>query len=124
MYAEALGVDPEFTSTTRRVVGLLTSCGLLSKGYRMYVDNYYNSPELADELDSFDTYICRTLRLSRKQVPESLKLKTKLDPGEVIFRKRDNILIVKYHDKQDVTMLSTFHKATMTVMQRPQDILN
>ena len=49
-YAEALGVGDEATTTTRTVLGLLTRCGLLDKGHHVYMDNFYISPDLFEEL--------------------------------------------------------------------------
>ena len=36
--AELVDVDPESNTTTKLVVGLLASCGLLEKGYHIYTD--------------------------------------------------------------------------------------
>jgi hypothetical protein len=46
--ATALDLDVDSTKT---VVGLLAYCGLLSKGHKIYMDNYYTSPELFTALD-------------------------------------------------------------------------
>ena len=49
-YCDALEINPEPTTTTKFVIGLLSKCNLLDKGHRVYLDNYNNSPELAHEL--------------------------------------------------------------------------
>lgn len=36
----------------------------------------------------------------------------KMQPGESVFRRKGNVLVTKYHEKSDVHMISTFHKAT------------
>ena len=48
-------VDPESNTTTKLVVGILASCGPLEQGYHIYMDNYYTSSELYEELHLYDT---------------------------------------------------------------------
>ncbi|XP_033741842.1 piggyBac transposable element-derived protein 4-like [Pecten maximus] len=117
-YVEALDLDPEELSTTTKVVvGLLSSCGLLQKGHKVYMDNYNNSPELFEELELLQTYAAGTVRINRKGMPRVFGVVKNLKPGEVIFRRRGNLLAVKYHDKRDVHVISTFHRATMYVQE-------
>ena len=77
------------------------------------MDNYYNSPELFDQLYLLDTYACGTARVSHKEMPEAFKKSVskeiKLTRGSGIFRTRDHLLALKYHDKRDIHMLSTIH---------------
>jgi hypothetical protein len=107
-----------YTVTSKVVLGLLTSCGLLSKGYHVYMDNYYTSPELFDELVLYDTYACGTLRINRKNVPKAFGRVKKMKPGDVIYRRNENLLAIKFHDKRDVHMLTTIHQATMSVTNK------
>ncbi len=72
-YAEEVLDDAEnATQTTKVVIGMLAYCGLLEKGHRIYMDNYYSSPELYDALELLGTYACGTLRSNRKEVPKAL----------------------------------------------------
>lgn len=96
-------------------MGLLARSGLLDKGHKVYLDNYYNSPELAEELDAHDTYLCGTVRVNRKGIPKAFP-QVKLRPGESVFRQKGNLLVTKFHEKRDVHMISTFHEATYTVL--------
>ena len=84
----------------------------------MYMDNYYTSPELLNELDMLNTYACGTLRRNRKGVPEAIKNKTKMKLNEAIFRRKGNLVVVKFHDKRDVVMLLTIHEAEMCVLNK------
>ena len=118
--AEFVGVSPEANTTTKLVVGLLASCGLLNKGYHIYLDNYYTSPELYDELRTHDTYAYGTVRRNRKDVPNAFS-QVRLPQGEVIFRRRDGLLAVKYRDKRDVHMLSTIHVADAVKIRKRDD---
>jgi hypothetical protein len=108
-FADLVGVNPEATVTTKLVVGLLARCGLLDEGRHVYMDNYYTSPELFTELDVRNTYACGTVRKNRRDVPKAFP-EVKLKQGEVIFRRKDNILALKWHDKRDIHMLSTIHR--------------
>jgi hypothetical protein len=104
-YAYLVGADPGQSTTTKLVVGLLAKCGLLGKGYKVYMDNYYNSVELAEELNAQDTYLCGTLRVNRKETPLAVKSKIKLQQGDGVFRCRNNVLVIKYHDKRAMRQL-------------------
>ncbi|XP_069105709.1 piggyBac transposable element-derived protein 4-like [Argopecten irradians] len=119
VYCEELGLDEELSETTKTVIGLLARCGCLDKGHRVYLDNYYNSPELFDELEHMNTYACGTLRTNRKGVPVAIKRKNrKLLQGQCIFRQKDNLLVIKFHDKRDVHMLSNFHEPQVAVLNK------
>ena len=117
VYSQLVGTSEDATQTTKIVVGLMARFGLLGKGHNLFCDNYYMSPELADELDTHLTYICGTVRINRKEMPRvfsGLKLKA----GDAIFRRRGNLLAIKYKDKRDVHMLTTMHEATWTLTNK------
>ena len=118
VFAESVGVDDDATKTTKIVVGLLARCGLLGKGHRVYLDNYYTSPELADELDANDTYMCGTVKKNRRNMPKVFS-QIKLKSGDSIFRRKGNTLVIKHNDKRDVHMISTFHEASYSVTNKP-----
>jgi hypothetical protein len=106
---------------------------LQNKGYRVYTDNYYTSPELFSELleNGFDA--CGTVRANRKGISPFFQEK-KLSIGimqaciyyvyemigetysEII--KNNKITCLKWKDKRDVHMLSTFHSAEMVQVNR------
>jgi hypothetical protein len=81
------------------------------------MDNYYTSPELFSELDLLNTYACGTVRTNRKGVPKAFSA-VKMKQGDVIFRRKGNLLAVKFHDKRDIHMLTTFHEAKLLVTDR------
>lgn len=117
-YAELAGCYTENMLTTKTVTGLMAKCGVLNKGHHVNLDNYYNSPELADELCSNDTYMCGTLRTNRREVPKVFQQVKGLKQGDCIFRRNENTLILKYHDKRDINMISTFHPAKMVITDK------
>lgn len=116
------------TLTTNLVLRLLHEAKLLDKGHHVYMDNYYNSPELAEELANRGTYMCGTVRKNRKELPlavSSAKFKkptkktlaaiTPDNPKveQVCWRRKDKMLAIKWMDKRPVYVLSTIHKALM-----------
>ena len=80
----------------------------LGKGHTLYVDNYYSSPALFNFLHANITNACGTVRQRRKGMPIMDK---KLKKGEIDFRTSSNMLALKWRDKRDVFMLSTFHNS-------------
>ena len=67
-------LDDSCTKMTKTVLGLLEQTKLLDKGHHIYMDNYYSSPELFDELYYRQTYACGTARQMRKGMPKTLGL--------------------------------------------------
>ena len=78
-------LDPDCTITTKLVLGLLEKTKLLDKGYHVYMDNYYSSPELLEELFFRSTFSAGTCHGNRKCLPKAVT-NCKLKPGEVCFR--------------------------------------
>ena len=105
------------SQTSKIVLGMMAKNGFLGKGHHIYMDNYYTSPELFDVLDSYDTYACSTVRISRKEVPRIFSM-VRLRQGDVIFRRRNNLLALKYYDKRAIHMLSTIHEAKFMMTDR------
>ena len=105
-------LDPTCTKTTKTVLGLLKQVDLLGKGYHVYMDNYYTSPELFNELYLKDTYACGTVRKNRKGLPKGVG-DAKLKKGEGVFRRNGPLLALKWCDKRAVYLCSTIHEANM-----------
>ena len=95
---EADVLDPECTTTTKLVFGMLQKLDLLDKGYHLFMDNYYSSYEAAMELFYRQTLMCGTLRLNRKNVPKAVKL-AKLKRDDILFRRNGPCLVLKWCDK-------------------------
>ena len=74
----------------------------------LWIDNFFNSPELARKLRIEHSTDCvGTLKLHRKNVPKEVKDK-KLEKGEIIARHLGPVTVLKWHDKRNVTMVSTY----------------
>ena len=92
------------------------------KGYRLFMDNFYNGVELTDELYDNKVHTCGTLRLSRVGIPKALtKLKNKkMTVNSLNFRRRGNTFIICWQDQRLVTMISNLlpGAATEKVVKR------
>jgi len=72
----------EYSNLQHLVMDLMD--GLLDRGRVLYMDNFYNSPELATKLYECTTHVVGTLRLNRKGVPKDLA-QVKLKRGDMEF---------------------------------------
>ena len=72
------------------------------------MDNFYNSPALAQKLKTVKTDCVGTLRLSRKDVPQRVKEK-KLQKGKLVVQHSGPVSVLKWRDIKEVTMISTYH---------------
>ena len=78
----------------------------------MYLDNWYNSPDLYIRLSNLSTNTCGTVRLNRKNMPAVPN--ERRSKGDVSSWSCDEkILFLIWTDKKDVKMLSTMHSAEM-----------
>ena len=77
-------------------------------GHELFVDSFYTSVPLAKALLKQKTLLCGTLQRSRKHIPDSV-VSAKLKKGEVIRRRHGQIVVLKWYDKRDVLMLTTFY---------------
>ena len=77
----------------------------------MWIDNFFSCPELARKLKVEHSIDCvGTLKLNRKNVPKEVKDK-KLEKGEIIARHSGPVTVLKWRDKRNVTMVSTYNSA-------------
>lgn len=85
----------------------LTNCGRI-----LYIDNFYTSVKLCEDLLDCQTYVCGTLRSNRKGNPRNVCLK-KLKKGEIYGEQNGNgIRVIKWVDKRPVLMISSFPSHT------------
>lgn len=87
--------------------------GKLGVGHSIYMDNYYNSVELAQYLLNNNTYCTGTLRANWKNNPQEV-IKKKLNKGEMIQRfTQEGTCIMKWRDRRDVLVISTEYDGTL-----------
>ena len=101
-------------------VVLLLSSPLKGKGYEIYCDNFYSSPQLfATLLEEGLLHVAQSAQ-NRSGLSKAFKT-VKLKKGEVRSERAavdDSVLCYKWMDKRAVTLLSTLHDDTMVDVQR------
>lgn len=114
-------ITPDMTNTRKIVLQLVEP--LLHKGYTIWMDNFYNSIELAKQLKEWGTDCVGTIRLNRKNIPPIIK-NTKLRKGEIIAKQCEAITLLKWMDKKPVVMISTYHgQETRVVIKRNTEVI-
>jgi hypothetical protein len=78
----------------------------LDVGHAIYMENFYNSYNLAKQLLDRKTYSTGTLRVNRKNTPKQVTT-AKLKAGETVANYANGVLVAKWRDKRDVTFVST-----------------
>lgn len=81
----------------------------LNNGHSLFMDNFYNSVDLAKELLLNKTYCTGTLRKNRKGNPPSVK-DAKLKPGESKAQYLNGVVVGNWKDKREVLYISTEFK--------------
>lgn len=108
VYAGSQDVQVGGRNHIKKVVNLLMQ-KYIDKGHSLYLDNFYTSVGLTEELLCKNTYVTGTLRANRIGNPAEVK-NTKLKPGEsCIMHNRKKIVVTKWHDKREIMFISTEH---------------
>lgn len=90
-----------------------------TKGYIIYTDNFYTSPQLGLDLLNNGLFLCGTLRSNRKHLPKDLSVKERsAERRDSKYFFRDNITVVKWHDNKEVLAMSTYFKDEQTTVRR------
>nr|XP_053638896.1 piggyBac transposable element-derived protein 4-like isoform X1 [Cherax quadricarinatus]XP_053638897.1 piggyBac transposable element-derived protein 4-like isoform X1 [Cherax quadricarinatus] len=79
----------------------------LGKVHTLFTDNWYTSPMFADFLRVNKTDICGKVRRNRKHMP---RFSGGSVEGAVQVFHANDIMALTWHDKRDVTLLSTIHR--------------
>ena len=89
-----------YASLLDTVTGLMGD-GLLDQGYHLYMDNFYNSPDMCSLLLSRDTHVCGTLRTCRR-APLAIKQATTstLKKGERLMRHNGEAMMLAWHENK------------------------
>jgi hypothetical protein len=111
------GNDKGATSVATKVTMALMN-DLLDKGRTLCTDNWYTSVALAHELLQRNTHLVGTLKRNRKNNPASVTGK-QLQKGETSAAESNTgVVVLKWHDRRDVLMLTTKHTDDMVEVQR------
>ena len=104
-----LDADNVHSQGTKVVMKLAND--LLGVG-RCVTDNFCSSPELFGLLQDGNTDAFGTCRTNRKGMSSVLS-HAKLKKGDVVTKRKGRFLAVRWKDKRDVCMLSTYHQGIM-----------
>ena len=99
------------------VMDLVNHHDLAQMGYIVFTDNFYSSPALFKDLTDHGFGACGTARKDRRGIPKHITGAC-LKKGDVLSTRDDGILALKWHDKRDVLMLSTYHDNSMVQKSR------
>lgn len=84
---------------------------LLDEGRHVVTDNWYTSLRLANYLENRNTTITGVVRRGRGPPKEITQLP--LEKHQRIFARKGNVLIVRWQDKRDITVMTTKYQAGM-----------
>ncbi|KAG8224936.1 hypothetical protein J437_LFUL006436 [Ladona fulva] len=87
------------------------------KGHTLYLDNSYTSPRLVDKLVKSKSDCVGTMSSYRKEFPQTVKL-AKLKQGEITAAFCGKQMVMKWKDKREVLMVSTFHGTEMCEVEK------
>ena len=117
LYTGKEGDSVERNLAHKVVLQLVADERLQHKGYVVVTDNFYSSPALFRDLVEQGFGACGTARKNRRGIPPVI-VSAPLIKGEVASSWDDGILSLKWKDKRDVLMLSTYHDDTMVQKSR------
>ncbi|KAM3837991.1 piggyBac transposable element-derived protein 4-like [Diretmus argenteus] len=104
-------------STLQDTVSFLID-GLEGFGYRLWMDNFYNSESMCRLLLSLQMHSAGTLRVNRGEPPSIRQVTTRdLAVGERVARHNDAVMVLAWRDKRIVRMISTFHQDEMITVE-------
>lgn len=85
--------------------------GLFEKGYNLYCDNYYTSPQLFWDLFQLGVNATGTVRSNRRGIPQEIKTKSLTNRGDLAIINNGPIHYecIKFLDGKPVYMLSTVY---------------
>ncbi|KAG0431254.1 PiggyBac transposable element-derived protein 4 [Dictyocoela muelleri] len=78
------------------------------KNHTLYMDNYYNSFDLAKILREKKIFVCGTMRMNRGEPPEFAIMKKKMKRGDISVLQKENINLMLWYDKKVICYISTF----------------
>jgi len=76
--------------------------------HKPYMDNYFSSPDLFDDLVTKQIYCCGTVRPNREGMPQDLGPK-RMTRGDLQVRTRGDLTAILWRDKCDIRILTNIH---------------
>ena len=90
---------------------------LFGKGHIAYMDNFFSSPALFQELEQCGTGACGTLRTNRQGVPDSIKKAKPTSGHPPITERQDRTLYIAWQDKRQVNLMTNVHTSQTFVKE-------
>jgi hypothetical protein len=79
-------------------------------GHKLYMDNYFSSPDLYNDLTKHKINCCGTVRPNHKGMPDDFRSKIlRLKWGDVRARTNGDLTAVVWKDKCDIHLLTNRH---------------
>lgn len=82
-----------------------------NKGHALYLDNFYTSIPLEEDLLRQGIQIAGTIHSNHRGAPKIIQV-MRLQRGETILIRERDTLFQKWRDKRDIHMISTRHDGT------------
>ena len=100
----------------------------LHQGYHLFLDNFYTSITLVNDLFKLSVPSAGTVRVNRKGFPDSLKdVKTwarGLEEGSMRWERVPPVLVVQWVDNKPVSLLTTIDNANDSVQVKRNKVPN
>jgi hypothetical protein len=81
-------------------------------GHKLYMDNFFSSPDVFDEMTKKKINCCGTVRPCTKGMPHDLRPKNMtLKRGDIKVRTRDDLTAILWKDKRVTFILTNMHNA-------------
>ena len=96
------GVGNTLKDTVLELLG-----NLINHGFKLFMDNLYNSFGLSEKLLELGTHTCGTLRVDRGEPLIISRATSNMKVGDVVARHKNDIMCLAWRDKRIVRMLST-----------------
>ena len=73
---------------------------LEGKNHVVYMDNFFSSPQLFQQMLPKQIYCCGTVHLNRRGMPEAIKAAKLKKRGEIITMQKGNLVATAWKDKK------------------------
>ena len=101
----------------KQIVYELLTEKCLGLWHSLYMDNFYNSVELSEDLLADMVYTVGTLQSNRGE-PAEISKPSKMKKGEIIAKDNGKVMVLAWMDKRVVKVISTKQHAKVSTIKR------